>query len=56
MIDEKDDYTISDYVYQHFGIVIRVTWTCLTFYTKKKLLKDDSFIMSLGEISQKEKN
>ena len=30
MTDEKDDYTISDYVSQHFGILIGETWTCLT--------------------------
>ena len=41
MIDKKDDYTISDYVYQHFGIIIGETWTCLTFHatTPPKLLK-----------------
>ena len=55
MTDEKDDYTISDYVSQNFGILIGETWTCLTCH-KKKLLKYDSFIMPLGEISQKEKN
>ena len=33
--DEKDDYTISDYVSQHFGIKIGETWTCLTYHTKK---------------------
>ena len=52
MTDEKDDYTISDYVYQHFGILIGETWTCLTCYSKNKtkVLKDKSFIMSLEEI------
>ena len=56
MIDEKDDYTISDNFSQNFGILIGETWTCLTWHAKKtKLLKDDSFIMSLEEISQKEK-
>ena len=30
MKEEIDDYTISDYVYQHFGMLIRETWTCLT--------------------------
>ena len=54
MIDEKDDYTISDYVSKHFGILIGETWKCLTCHTKKiKLLKDDSFIMLLGKISRK---
>ena len=27
--EEKDDYTISDYVSQHFGMLIRETMTCL---------------------------
>ena len=36
MTDEKDDYTISDYVSQHFGITIGETWTCLTCHAKKK--------------------
>ena len=35
MIDEKDDYTISDYVSRHFGILIVETWTCLTCHAKK---------------------
>ena len=30
MTDEKNDYTISDYVSQHFGITIEETWTCLS--------------------------
>ena len=34
MTDEKDDYTISDYVYQNFGIAIGETWTFLTFHAK----------------------
>ena len=42
MIDEKDDYTISDYVSNNFGILIGETWTCLTCHAKKpKLLKYD---------------
>ena len=54
MIDEKNYYTISDYVSQHFGILIGETCTCLTCHAKKpKVLNDDSFIMSLEEISQK---
>ena len=55
MKDEKDDYTISDYVYQNFGIQMRETWTCITCHAKKKLLKYDSFIIPLGKISHKEK-
>ena len=35
MTDKKDDYTISDYVSQHFGILIGETWTCLTCNAKK---------------------
>ena len=30
MTYEKDDYTISDYVSQHFVITIGETWKCLT--------------------------
>ena len=32
MTEEMDDYTISDYVSQHFGILIRKAWTCLTYH------------------------
>ena len=32
MIEEKDDYTITDYVYQHFGMLIGETMTCTTFH------------------------
>ena len=54
MIYEKDDFTISDYVYQYFGITIEETWTCLTVIQKTlKLLNDDSFIFPLEEISHK---
>ena len=35
MIDEKDDYTISDYVSQHSGILIGKTWTYLICHAKK---------------------
>ena len=35
MTDEKDDYTISDYVSRYFGITIGETWTCLTCHAKK---------------------
>ena len=34
MIDEKDHYTISDYVSQNFGILIGETWTCFTCHAK----------------------
>ena len=29
MTDKKDDYTISDYVSKHFGILIGEAWTYL---------------------------
>ena len=29
MTEEQDNYTISDYVSQHFGMLIRETMTCL---------------------------
>ena len=49
MTDKKNDYTISDYVSQYFGITIGETWTCLTRHAKKvKVLNDDSFILLLG--------
>ena len=35
MTDGKNDYTISDYVSQNFGITIGETWKCLTCYAKK---------------------
>ena len=55
MKDENNDYTISNYVSQHFGITIGETWTCLTCHAKGlKLLNDNSFILPLEEISQKE--
>ena len=55
--DEKDDYTIYYYVSQHFSVLIVETWTCLTWYAQKpKVLKYDSFIKSLEEISHKGKN
>ena len=55
MKDENDDYTISDYVSQRFGITIRETMTCLTCHATKppKIFNDFSFILPLEEISQK---
>ena len=54
MIDENNDYTISDYVSQNFGITIGETWKCLTCNAKKlRVLNDDSFILTLEGISQK---
>ena len=42
MIEETDDYTISDYVSHNFGMVIGETMTCLTCHKNKipKVLKD----------------
>ena len=36
MTEETYYYTIYDYVYQHIGILIDETWTCLTCHGKKK--------------------
>ena len=36
MTDENNDYTISYYASQDFGITIGETWTCLTCYARKK--------------------
>ena len=41
MTDEKDNYTISDYISQHYGILKGETWTCLTCHEEKTVLKDD---------------
>ena len=35
IIDERNDYTITDYVSQYFGITIGETETCLTFHGEK---------------------
>ena len=57
MIDEKDDYTISDYVSQHFGITIGENIICLTCHVTKSpnIFNEFSFILPLEEISQKGK-
>ena len=57
MTDENEEYTISDYVSQHFSITIGETWTCLTCHATKspKILKDFAFILSLKEIFKKRK-
>ena len=57
MTEEKDDYTISDCVSRHFGVLIRETMTFLTCHQNNppKGLKYDSFIMPLGEISHKKR-
>ena len=43
MTDEKNDYTISDYVFHHFGIILGETRICLTYHATKppKILKYD---------------
>ena len=58
MTEETDDYTISDYVSHNFGMPIVETMTCLTYHQNNppKVLKNDSFIFPLGEISHKNKN
>ena len=55
--EEKDDYTISQYFYQHFGILIRETIMCIYFQKMKrpKLFNYNSFIMSLEGILSKNK-
>ena len=35
MTYEKDDYNISDYVSQYFGITIGETWTFMTCHARK---------------------
>ena len=49
--EEKDYYTMSHYVSQHFGMLIGETMTCLTCHKTKipKVLKVNSFILSLEE-------
>ena len=48
MTDEKNNYTISDYFSQHFGIKIGETCTCLPCHTKKlKVLDYNSFILPM---------
>ena len=55
MTEDKDDYTISDYVSQNFGMLIGETMTCISChqYMRPKVLKDDSFIIPLVENSSK---
>ena len=57
MTDEKDYYTISDYMSQHFGITIGETMTCLTCHATKspKIFNYFSFVLPLEEISHKGK-
>ena len=55
MKEETDDYTICDYVSQHFGMQIEETMTCLTCHEKKRpmYLKMTHLFFPLGEITQK---
>ena len=57
MADEKDDYKISVHVYQHFGITIGETLTCLTCHAAKppKIFNDFSFIWYWKKYHRKEK-
>ena len=52
MTEKQDNYTISDYVSQYFGMLIGEKMKGLSCIFKKcpKVLKYDSFIMSLEEI------
>ena len=54
MTDENEEYTITDYVCQHFAIRIGETLTCLTCHATKypKIFKDFVFILPLEEISK----
>ena len=42
MTEETDDYNISDYISQNFGMLIVETMPCLTCYENKRprVLKD----------------
>ena len=55
MTEENDDYSISDDFSQHFDMLIGEIMTCLSCHKNKrsKVLKDDSVMMPLGEISSK---
>ena len=57
MKDENDDYIISDFVSQHFGITIGETLTCITCHATKlpKIFNDFSFIFPQGELLQEGK-
>ena len=55
--DENEEYTITDYVSQHFAIKIGETLTCITCHAIKspKIFKDFTFILPLEEISKEGK-
>ena len=48
---------MPDFVSQNFGMLIGETMTCLTCHEKKspKVLKHDSFILTLGKLYTKKK-
>ena len=50
--EEKDDYTISDYVSQHFGMLFGETTKCFSCHQNKRLkvLNEDLFILSFGRL------
>ena len=54
---ENDDYIISDYVSQHFGITVVETMKFHTCHATKppNIFNDFSFISALEKISQKVK-
>ena len=58
MTDGNEEYTISEYVSQHFDITIGETWTCITCHATKspKLFKNFAFILTLEEIPKEGKN
>ena len=51
--NSEDDWTVSDYLSQNFGMKIGVTMKCLSFHQNKspKILEDDYFILSLDGIT-----
>ena len=57
LTDGNEEYTISDYVSQHFAITIIETMTYLACHATKypKIFKDFAFTLPLKEISKKRK-
>ena len=56
--NSEDDFTISDYISQHFGMKIgdKITYLSCHRYKYPKILKDDLFILSLEGIKLNDKN
>ena len=48
MTNEKDDYTIYDYVSQNFGIQIGEICTCLTCHAKNQTIKIRLIYYAIG--------